>query len=273
MLCAQKSQLFDMVHLCYNFNNGMEDSANLKYHYKLPYRRNFNILSIDYNTIYFNTQQNANSSMKAQFVDILDLPKTKDFPQDIHYKYDFPSASQSEMMTKYQNFVKFSIIRNPWERLYSCYKNKIEKSSTTGADFILESSPNLYIGMPFEEFVDVICNIPDSEADYHYCSQIYLMLYPDGMFPMNYLCNIENLDFHLEPIKSKTGIPFTTLPRLNKSKISSYEPAYTPDIIEKVRTRYKADIQLFKYEFAKKMKRFLLVLFLPILKNNYLNHL
>ena len=228
------------------------ENEKMKYQYKLNYRRNFNILAIDYKTIYFNIQKNANSFMKAQFVDILGLPKTENFPKDVHNKYDFPTAPKSVINSKYQDFLRFAILRNPWERLVSCYKNKIEKSSTTGLDYILECSPDLYIGMPFDEFVEVICEIPDSEADYHFCSQIYLLLYPDGMFPINYLCNIENLKLHLEEIKSKTGIPFTSLPKLNSSEKSNYEMTYTPKLIEKVRTRYEMDIQLFNYEFGKK---------------------
>ena len=33
--------------------------------------------------------------MKAQFVDILDFQKTENFPKDIHYNYDFPTATQN----------------------------------------------------------------------------------------------------------------------------------------------------------------------------------
>jgi len=194
--------------------------------------------------------------MKAQFVEILDIPKSKLYPKDIHYNYNFPTASQDEINTKYQDFLKFAILRNPWERLYSCYKNKIESNSSTGSDFILECSPNLYIGMSFEEFVQVICKIPDSESDFHFCSQVYMLFYPDGTFPINYLCNIENLAFHLEEIKSKTGIPFTSLTKINSSRKSAYETAYSPSLIEKVRIRYQRDVQLFKYEFGKKNKAF-----------------
>lgn len=224
---------------------------DLTYHYKLNYRRNFNIVSEQYGVIYYNTQKNANSTIKAQFLDVLGIPKTPNFPKDIHYNYHFPTASQHDIETKYQDFFKFSILRNPWERLVSCYKNKIEQSSKTGKDYILECSPDFYIGMPFEEFVHVVCETPDLEADYHFCSQIYLMIYPDGSFPMNYLCNIENLATHINEIKSKTGIPFSSLANLNSSKKSTYESIYTPELVEKVRLRYQADIEFFKYEFGK----------------------
>lgn len=234
----------------------MNESFSLKYHYRLPYRRNFNILAEDYKVIYFNTQKNANSTMKAQFVEVLGIAKTKNFPKDIHHKYDFPTASLSDIKSKYQDFLRFSILRNPWERLVSCYKNKIAQNSPTGPDYILKCSPDLYIGMPFEEFVKVVCKIPDPEADYHFCSQSYLMFYPDGYFPMNYLCNMENLAFHVEEIKSLTGIPFKPLPSLNSSKQSAYESFYTPELIEKVRQRYPLDIEFFKYEFGRKNEVF-----------------
>jgi len=234
----------------------MPGAFDLTYHYRLYYRRNTNILAEDFKVIYFNTQKNANSTMKAQFVDVFDLPKTEKFPKDIHYGYKFPAASQLEINAEYQDFLRFSILRNPWERLASCYKNKIAKNSTTGKDYILECSPDLYIGMPFEKFVEVVCEIPDSESDYHFCSQTYLMLYPDGTLPINYFCNMENLGFHIEEIKSRTGIPFRSLAQLNSTKKSSEESFYTPELIEKVRRRYAADIEFFKYEFGEKNETF-----------------
>lgn len=229
---------------------------NLDYHYKLNYRRNYNILAEDYKVIYFNTQKNANSTMKAQFVDVLGMTKTKDFPNDVHHSYNFPTASQNEIRSLYKDYLRFLILRNPWERLVSCYKSKIEQNCRFGTDYILECSPDLYIGMSFEEFVAVVCKIPDSDADYHFCSQSYLMLYPDGYFPINYFCNMENLTSHMEEINSLTGIPFSPLSNLNSSNNSSYQCFYTSKLIEKVRQRYYVDIELFKYEFGKKNEAF-----------------
>ena len=228
----------------------MKPSFSLPHHYKLNYQKNSNIVSEEYKVIYYNTQKNANSTMKAQFVNVLGLGKTDDFPKDIHYNYNFPAAQQDELQSIYKDFLKFVILRNPWERLVSCYMNKIKNSSKTGEDYILESSPKLYIGMPFEEFVEVVYSIPDFRADFHFCSQTYLALYDDGTFPMNYLCNLENLPFHLEEIKETTGIPFTSLHQLNKSEAIRYESFYTPDLVEKVAIRYQADIEFFKFKFG-----------------------
>lgn len=227
-------------------------------HYRLDYHRNDNIVAEEYKVIYYNTQKNANSTMKAQFVEVLGMPKTERFPKDVHYTYlyNFPSASQNEIITKYQDYLKFSIIRNPWERLVSCYKNKLEGNNKKRETHILECHPDLHFGMSFEKFVAVVCAIPDSEADYHFCSQIFLMMYPDGTFPINYLCNIEKLGFHIEEIKSRTGIPFNPLAQLNSSGKSSYEKYYTSELIEKVNRRYQADIEFFKFEFGKKNETF-----------------
>jgi len=250
----------------------MQDLLKVKYHYRLNYKKNSNILVDDYGVIYFNTQKNANSSLKAQFVNILGIPKTKKFPKDIHYEYDFPSATQSELKEKYESFIKFVVLRNPWERLYSCYKNKIEQNSQTGLNYILECNPAFQMGMSFEEFVQVVCEIPDSEADYHFCSQIYLMLYPDGFLPMNYFCNIEKLDFHLKDIKAKTKIPFTSLSHLNGSKKSSYTNVYTPELIEKVSVRYQEDIEFFNYKFGKPNEDFPFGVISKHWKKNIENH-
>lgn len=247
----------------------MSRGVDLKYHYKLNFRKNYNILAKEYKVIYFNTQKNANTTMKAQFVEVLGMAKTKEFPKDVHHNYDFPTASQSEIISKYQDFLRFLIVRNPWERLVSCYTNKIKQSVRIGKNYMLECSPDLFIGMSFEAFVETVCKIPDSEADYHFCSQTYLMLYPDGYFPINYICNMENLAFHIEEIKSITGIPFSTLSNLNRSKSVSYKDFYTPELIEKVRRRYHIDIEFFKYEFGKKNNTFPFGKLENDLKNNF----
>lgn len=234
----------------------MSSAIDLKYHYKLNYRKNYNIVAEAYKVIYFNTQKNANSTMKAQFIEVLNLPKTEEFPKDVHINYDFPTALKEDIISKYQDFLKILIVRNPWERLVSCYTNKIKQPTSRGKNYILQCSPDLSIGMSFEEFVEVVCKIPDSEADYHFCSQSYLMLYPDGYFPINYICNMEKLSTHIAEIKAMTGIPFSELSNLNRSKSTSYEHFYTPELIEKIRQRYQIDIELFKYEFGKENEAF-----------------
>ena len=234
----------------------MTKAVDLKYHHQLNYRKNYNIVAETYKVIYFNTQKNANSTMKAQFVEILGLPKTEEFPKDIHINYDFPTATKSEIVSKYKDFLKFLIVRNPWERLVSCYTNKIKQSTSRGKNYILQCSPDLFIGMSFKAFVEVVCKIPDSEADFHFCSQTYLMLYSDGYFPINYICNMENLAAHIVEIKAMTGIPFSSLSKLNRSKNKTYERFYTPELIEKFRQRYQIDIEFFKYEFGKKNEVF-----------------
>lgn len=221
------------------------------YHYKLNYKINFNIVADRYDLIYFNTPKNANSTMKAQFVDVLGMAPTKYFPLDVHHAYEFPTATEEEVRSKYQDYLKFLIVRNPWDRLVSCYQSKIRKSCSLGPDYILESHPKFYIGMPFEEFVDLVCAIPDSDADYHFCSQTYMMLYSDGYCPINYFCNMDNLSNHIDDLRSITGAPFSGLGNVNPSEHSSYVDYYTPELIEKVRQRYEADIALFRYEFGR----------------------
>ena len=64
------------------------------------------------------------------------------------------------------------------------------------------------------------------------------------------------LDFHINEIREKTGIPFKPLARLNSSTTFNYESMYTPDLIDNVAERYPADIEFFKYEFGVKNSEF-----------------
>lgn len=216
------------------------------------YSRNNNLLAEEYKVIHYFIQKNACSTLKAQFVEVLGMEKGADFPNDVHNLnlYLYPKTDRDEHRTKYKDFLRFTIARNPWERLVSCYKDKIQKYDKT-TNFFMNCSPKFYGGMPFDEFVEVVCSLPEKQADHHFCSQIFLMTDSRAAFCSNYICNIENLSDHLNEIKIQTGIPFSVPQKLNVTYKSDYESFYTPDLIEKVRNYYRPDIEFFRYEFGK----------------------
>lgn len=219
--------------------------------------RCINILVEKYGLIYFTMPKNACTSITTHLVDALGLPKRPDFPKFIHKRafYNFPSATDSEVRTKYKDLLRFSVIRNPWERLVSCYKDKIFYKTEENTYFV-RVNPQFSRGMSFPDFVDIVINTPDRLADFHFCSQLYLLYGFDGYFPLNYIAEMGELNQHIETIKAKTGVPLDTFPHLNPSKKRSYTDYYTPDLIEKVRERFRIDIDFFGYEFGKKNESF-----------------
>jgi hypothetical protein len=76
----------------------------------------------------------------------------------------------------------FSFVHNPWSRLLSLYKQEASDEATSGrlVDGVYKGFINHGIpirpGMSFEEFCDVVCDIPDHRTDKHLQSQAYTLI-------------------------------------------------------------------------------------------------
>lgn len=216
-----------------------------------------NILVEKYGLIYFKQHKVASTTFLIQFAEMLAIPQIESDWRSIHYPkiYPFPTASKEDILTKYQDFVRFAIVRNPWERLVSLYKDKVASDEERN-EWFFRHNPQLYHQMPFAEFIKRVAETPDSDSDVHFVQQVYFLHDVEGNFLINYFGDLANLGEHLEEIKAKTGVPFKELPQRNATKKSSYQTFYTPDLVEKVRQRFAIDIDFFEYEFGKKNDRF-----------------
>lgn len=199
--------------------------------------------------------------MKAHLVKVLGMEQHDGYPKDVHMRhlYKFPYLTETEVLESYRSFFKmksyfrFCLVRNPWSRLVSCYKNRIlvDSNKDTGAKSTLyKCSPEFKNDMSFEAFIDVVCKIPDSKADQHFRSQLFELTNRRGELLVNYIGHLENMGEALTEITKHSGISFSDFPLLNTTvKKKSYRDFYTPAIVEKVRKRFAPDIEFFNYEF------------------------
>lgn len=226
----------------------------------MNYRRYSNILIEAHKSIFFILPKNACSSAKAQIIDVLALGKGPKYPIDVHDPniYDYPFVKTEELNNEYQAYLRFCIVRNPWDRLVSCYKDKIREIDyvmdgyINGVSVIFqEYGSRFYGGMPFNEFVEVVCNIPDAESEHHFSSQLFQILDDEGNLLVNYIGKFESLAEDLMEINRISGFPNNKFPHFRKTKAKDYQEYYTPELIELVGQRFQEDIDFFKYEFAK----------------------
>jgi len=203
-----------------------------------------NIYIPQLNLIYISISKTGISSIRSMFLDKVGI-KYDDKEYDtihIEVKKAFKYISKSKIVDNNKAF-KFSVVRNPFDRLVSCYKNKILEEeylpmqSGYGGIF--------YKGMPFDKFVLSICKIPDIFSDRHFKSQYSYLYYKDNLI-VDYLGKFENLDTDLAIIIDKYELG--DIPHINKSKVKSdYKDFYTSELVEHVYNRYKNDIEKFNY--------------------------
>lgn len=141
---------------------------------------------------------------------------------------------------------KFTYVRNPFERLVSCYVDKIENKEK-GNPF---KKYNYCMGIlneiqNFDEFVKCIVRIPVSWADRHFKSQ-YSYIYENGEKLVDYIGKVEDLTESYKFIQEKYGLK--KIGNMNKSKKKDWKIYYTEETAKLVYEYYKEDILTFGYE-------------------------
>lgn len=144
-------------------------------------------------------------------------------------------------------FHGFGFVRNPLDRLYSCYAQKVVLYGR------LKHMPMqfwrygdvFHPGMSFEEFVRAVAGIPDRVADIHFRSQ-HRFLYHRGEPTVDFIGRFETLERDWQRVRQRFGLP--ELVHYNRSPHRSYREAYTPALARAAAERYREDIRLFGYE-------------------------
>jgi hypothetical protein len=145
-----------------------------------------------------------------------------------------------EAQFKLNNFFKFAIVRNPWERAVS----QIE--------FLQPRSARLFLGMTFKENLFIYCHSQCIvQAHDLGASQLDYLLDRSGKMRVDYLGRFESLlaDFHT--ICSRLGLsPAPALPHSNNAKRRiHYSAYYDEESVEWIRRRFAKDINYFGYRF------------------------
>jgi len=203
--------------------------------------------------IYVALAKTASSSLK------LDLAKNLGIHQgQVHlHEIPFEGIDRKFFNPAYQSYFKFTIVRNPWDRILSCYLNKIKMDKNFNNVFFRNGIPMtferfgvFYAGMSFEQFVDEISDIPDEIADSHFRSQAFCVLDQSDNLLVDFVGRFENLKSDVERIYSVLNFDCSELPHLNPSpERSHYSRYYTAKTMKQVYERYRRDVEVFGYRF------------------------
>ncbi len=146
---------------------------------------------------------------------------------------------------------KFAFVRNPFDRLWSCYKNKIvDAEGTTGQNIFW--SHGFKFGMSFEEFLRKVATIPDTHINRHLKAQSFFLA-PGGELIVDHVAKLEHIDDEWQALIDRLSLP--PLLHANKSSghdsnASNYRKHYTPELAQIAYRRYPLDVDLFGYRDA-----------------------
>ena len=159
-------------------------------------------------------------------------------------RYDFSEWSSSH--TGWDDYFKFAFVRNPWSRLYSCYKSKVIQGQGGCSQYLHRFSRKK---ISFTDWVKIVSADENILKDRHF-SPIHTLLINKDFDSMDFIGKVENYQKDWNTICDKIGIPRRKLPRKNKTKHKHYTEYYNSETRELVAERYARDIEYFGYKFG-----------------------
>ena len=172
------------------------------------------IISNKYKFVYFETYKAVSRSMLDYFV--------------LHPHMNY-GAKRYVRRKVNSDYFRFGFVRNPWERVVSCYSNKIYHH-VLGEPFI---DRRLKHNMPFEDFVDYIVeNDKEKEADMHIRSQWTFVNECD------FVGRFETLDKDFAHVLRVLKLPQHSLRKKNASaREKPWQDYYTKETFDKIAER------------------------------------
>ena len=152
---------------------------------------------------------------------------------------------------QYQDYLKFAFVRNPFDRLVSCWKYTSLKRLTRW------QSQRDRSGTAFSEFLEIAT---DDSIPYNRCEYSWKSFLRHHAIPMTHPFNclhladvighFENLQEDFNTICDTLKVPRQQLPHKNKSKHKHYTEYYNDETRSIVTEKYAKDIEYFGYGFG-----------------------
>jgi hypothetical protein len=162
-----------------------------------------------------------------------------------HKKYKDYDRFYSKLLKQY--FV-FSIVRNPFDRLYSAYTYLSQGGKNSTDKKFFERELSQYD--TFEKFVNDWVSKDNVYSWIHFVPQYEFLINKDKVIKIDYVAKLEDIDQDYGYIARRLGLGDRVLPVKNKSRrASEYGAMYTQEMKDKVALIYEKDIELFGYGF------------------------
>jgi hypothetical protein len=190
--------------------------------------------------VYLNIPKSAGTSIIKCICELEESTGVQAIAKEKNYRYSYKLPDN-------MNCYKFTFVRNPFIRLLSCYKNKIEGREKTyfyeNANYFALKGISEDLG--FDSFVETVSKIPDKWSDIHFKSQCNYIFDEEKKAVVDYYGRVENIYKDFEVIRKEYMLP--ELGHQNQSEYYDLDDYYTEELVEKVYERYKDDVELLGY--------------------------
>ena len=160
-------------------------------------------------------------------------------PANILVNYDTPHHLN-------KGYYSFAFVRNPYDRLYSCYKNKVAAVLKESETFYYKDFLWNYLkkDICFEQFVKKIVLIPDSLCDPHLQPQHYSVINDKKKYRPDFIGRFENLAADFEPIRARFDLHKLEHRNQSQTHKDEWKDYYTKELVDLVYQKYKKDFEL-----------------------------
>lgn len=149
----------------------------------------------------------------------------------------------------FESFFKFTVVRNPWDRLVSVY-SYLSQGGAPNTDARLAA--DIRARAPtFAAFVNDYLDPSRLSVHSLFRPQVYYVC-NEFLEPMvDMVCRFERFETDVEPALARVGVPRGRLQPLNRSRRGDYRDYYpSAELVERVRTLYRQDCEVFGYRFG-----------------------
>ena len=140
-----------------------------------------------------------------------------------------------------EDYFTFTFVRNPFDRLVSCYEDRVIRKKGRGFPREFNSK------MSFRDFILGVQIIFPGNAHIH--PYWNWMIDCKGMLFPDFVGSVETMDEDWDKLRKVCPIKLPDLRMLNKTNHKNYKSYYTPKTREIVTRLYSDDLILFGYTF------------------------
>ena len=170
-------------------------------------------------------------SSRDNCIEALRRPKHRWINQSRNYRNKFRVNRQ-----QFTEYYKFTVVRNPWERTYSWYRNVMR-------DEIHQQSHGVTNDITFEDFLVKFAGKGMIK------SQLYWLKSFDGKIALDYIARFENLKADVDIAFKELDLDDVSLPHEIKGSGDDYRSSYNKEMHKIIETVYSEEIKMFGYKF------------------------